>query len=174
MKRLIILSDMWGAAKSDWPGHYIGKLRGQFEIAYYDSRTLANISDHIQNEEALHDLFVNGGADRAVVELLKLETEAEFILGFSIGGWIAWKACLAGLNVQDLVAVSATRLRHETRRPSAWISLFYGSLDPFIPGDAWFVAMGVRPILYRGESHGMYEQERIASDVCGHLVEQRR
>ncbi|HNE82039.1 MAG TPA: hypothetical protein PKX39_15755, partial [Flavobacteriales bacterium] len=61
MKRLIILSDMWGAAKSDWPGHYIGKLRGQFEIAYYDSRTLANISDHIQNEEALHDLFVNGG-----------------------------------------------------------------------------------------------------------------
>ncbi|HMW97299.1 MAG TPA: hypothetical protein PJ983_08610, partial [Flavobacteriales bacterium] len=126
MKRLIILSDMWGAAKSEWPDHYIGKLRGQFEVAYYDSRTLANIPDHIQNEEALHGHFVNGGADRAVVELLKLETEAEFILGFSIGGWIAWKACLAGLNVQDLVAVSATRLRHETRRPSAWISLFYG------------------------------------------------
>lgn len=170
MKRLIILSDMWGAAKSEWPGHYIGRLKGQFEIAYYDSRTLADIEGNIQDGEALHDLFVNGGADRAVNQLLKLEKKADAILGSSIGGWIAWKACLAGLNVQDLVAVSATRLRHETRRPSARISLFYGSSDPFIPREAWFADMGVEPALFNGEGHRMYEQDAIAADICGRIM----
>lgn len=103
--RLLILSDLFGGKDPEWVKIYTDLLKSKFEIQYYDVVELANIDSDNFIESEIHNQFLNGGIDKAVQNLLQLETEKVIILGFSIGGTIAWNASLKGLNVTHLFAV---------------------------------------------------------------------
>ncbi|MEO8237445.1 MAG: alpha/beta hydrolase [Flavobacterium sp.] len=113
--RLLILSDLFGGKNPEWVNYYVEKLKSKFEIQYYDVLELGDIDTIDSGEVNIHNQFLNGGIDKAVEVLLHQEKEKVTILGFSIGGTIAWKAALKGLKVSHLIAVSSTRLRFETR-----------------------------------------------------------
>ena len=106
-QRIILLSDLWGKEKSDWIAYYTAVLEKYFDVKYYDCCDLGNIDKSDYSEENLHHQFVDGGIARAVESLLQKEKEFIHVLGFSIGGYIAWKACLSGLKTQSLFAISS-------------------------------------------------------------------
>lgn len=72
---------------------------------------MANIDLNLALEDSLHQAFINGGVERAVASLLEKEKEPVDILGFSIGGFIAWKAAWKGLRVRSLTAVSSNKIK---------------------------------------------------------------
>lgn len=170
MKELIILSDLWGTHQADWMARYTQDLAAHFIIKSYDSRKLGAVPIDLLDERQLHDRFVNGGIDTAVAQLLRLRKQCDAILGFSIGGTIAWKACLAGLAPQALFAISSTRLRHETEKPTTRIGLFYGQNDAFQPTEQWFAKMQLPRQVYPAESHELYHKAEIAQDLCKQLI----
>ena len=136
--RLIILSDLWGKENSDWVCDYVEQLKGTFEIQYYDCCYLGGIDSTNYTEENLHSQFINGGIEKAVERLLEAEKNQIDVLAFSIGGTIAWKATLKGLDVRHLLAVSSTRLRYEENIPNGVIKLYYGGNDINKPNSIWF------------------------------------
>lgn len=171
-QRLVILSDLWGSEKSEWVGHYTEILQDHFEIAYYDSRDLGGVTEQTHTEEHLHHRFIEGGLTKAVQALLELERESITVLGFSIGGTIAWQACHSGLRVQGLFAVSSTRLRLETKKPATHIELFYGEKDTHSPSSQWFGEMGLRENIFDQEGHEFYKRKEIAGIVCHRMIQQ--
>lgn len=170
MKKLIVLSDLWGRRKSDWYVHYQSLLDSHFEIVYYDCCELANIDLSDFSEEKIHQQFTNGGVDRAVKALLDIEKDEVFVLGFSVGGLIAWKAALEGLMVNNLFAVSSTRLRYEVDQPSCDISLFYGEHDKFKPTPEWFAQQKLDMNIYPNQEHFFYSLPEIADDICKKML----
>ncbi|WP_156831957.1 alpha/beta hydrolase [Kaistella palustris] len=164
--RLIILSDMWGKAKSDWVSYYIEILKPLFETVYYDCRVLAEIPTHNIGEAELHGQFTEGGISKAVENLVKLEVNASTILGFSIGGTVAWKSCLQGLSCRNIYAVSSTRLRKETEKPAVVTQLIYGENDPYKPDKKWYESMRLPETLIKGESHNFYRDKIRAYQIC--------
>lgn len=171
MKKIIILSDLWGIEKSDWMLQYTSILEQYFEVHHYDCRELGDISKNKLSEKNIHTQFVNGGIDTAVKQLLQIENEAFAILGYSIGGCIAWKACLSGLKVQHLFAVSSTRLRYETEKPFVKIELLYGKKDRFKPDNNWFQKMKIKENVCQNEGHELYLKKEIAEDFCKRIIE---
>lgn len=123
--RLIILSDLWGVTDASWLSKYVDKLLEDFQVTFYSSCELAEMPRKNLSEEERHNFFVNGGLERAVKNLVELEKDRLTVLAFSIGGAIAWKACLKGLDVKKLYAISSTRLRYETenRKPKQYFIL---------------------------------------------------
>lgn len=113
-------------------------LQSKFEIQYYDVLELANIASDNFVESEIHNQFLNGGIDKAIQNLLQLETGKILVLGFSIGGTIAWKASLQGLKITHLLAVSSTRLRYETEVPNGIVKLYFGEKDPNKPNHNGF------------------------------------
>ncbi len=171
-QRLIILSDLWGKEKSDWIIHYTSLLKNHFDVKYYDSVVLGEIDKSEVVERKLHDQFVNGGIDKAVQNFLQEEKESTIILGFSIGGTIAWKACKSGLKSQRLIAISSTRLRYETQKPSGVIELIYGKKDTYKPDNDWFELLGIRRKFFNQEGHEFYKKEEIAQKICKMMIQQ--
>lgn len=163
--KLLILSDIWGKEKSEWIDEYTSVLTPYFKIQYYDICCLGEIDKNQYTEEKLHLQFVNGGIEKATANLLKLEKEPVYILGFSTGGHIAWRAGLYGLKIKYLFAVSSTRLRYETEKPKTNINLSYGDNDPYIPRPIWFQKMGLSARFYKDEAHEMYRKKEIAKDI---------
>ena len=146
--RLILLSDLWGKGKSNWVTQYTTLLKKHFDVRYYDSCELAAVDKNDYTEEQLHSQFINSGIDKAVEALLQKEKEAIYIIGFSIGGTIAWKASLLGLKVTALFTISSTRLRYETQKPSETITLFFGEDDHYKPNFQWFEKMELKEYLF--------------------------
>jgi hypothetical protein len=138
MNRLIILSDIFGNIESDWYKYYQSILKEHFEVEIYDCCKLAEINLKDLTEEQIHNQFINGGIEKAVYNLLKKEKELVNILGFSIGGTIAWKAACKSLHVKNFTTVSSTRLRFENTKPSCKIKLFFAENDIYIPNNEWF------------------------------------
>lgn len=171
MKTLLILSDLWGTHHLDWLDKYTRPLSKYFEIKYYDCRLLGNIPLNVLEEKSLHNHFINGGITIAVENLLQLENKCDFILGFSIGGTIAWKACLKGLKTNYFFAVSSTRLRLETHKPLTEIKLFYGANDKHIPNEQWFNNMNIPNHIYPDQTHNFYRIDEIAHMVCTELIQ---
>ncbi|MCI9846648.1 hypothetical protein [Flavobacterium pectinovorum] len=87
--RLLILSDLFGGKNSDWEKLYTEILQSKFDVQYYDVCALADISSESVSELNIHNQFLNGGIEKAVENLLKLEKKETTVLGFSIGGTIA-------------------------------------------------------------------------------------
>lgn len=170
MKKLIILSDMWGSAKSDWMSLYTSSLATYCEIKYYDCRELGDIPNSIQEKEALHMYFINGGVEKAKTKLLHLVKETHSILGFSIGGYLAWRACLAGLRTENIFAISSTRLRYETEKPTSRIELFYGDEDLLRPSDDWMRSMQIGRRLFNNEGHDMYLKKDVSEVICKSII----
>ncbi len=167
--RLVILSDLWGISETNWESWYIDKLSSKFDIVYYDSCILGNISKINYNQKDLHQQFINGGIDNAVNKLLQLETEQINVLTFSIGGTIAWKAGLKGLKIENLISLSATRLRYENQKPNCNIQLIYGDEDIYMPSMNWFNQMNIIPRIIKHQSHDFYrnilDEELIHKEI---------
>jgi len=161
--KLLILPDLFGGKNPEWINYYTNALRSKFEIQYYDVLELANIDASNLTETDIHKQFLNGGIDKAVETLLKLETDKVTVLGFSIGGTIAWKASLQGLKTTHLFAVSSTRLRYETEVPNCEIKVYFGENDPNNPIDKWFIDLKISNTILQGQSHDFYKKEENAS-----------
>ena len=168
-RRMIILSDMFGI-HSSWLEFYVSNLQNHFDITVYDCCELANIPKKLRDETELHQQFIDGGILKSVESLLKKEIESTTILAFSIGGTIAWKAILAGLKVDNLLAISSTRLRYETQKPSSNITLFYGDQDLNAPNDDWFKSMTITPTIFENMGHEMYRKKEIATIICSSII----
>ena len=169
-QRLLLISDLWGKEKSDWITYYTSILEHHFQIVYYDSCDLGTIDKSDYSEENLHHQFVNGGIDRAVSTLIQKEKQKISVVGFSIGGTIAWKAALLGLKIENLFAISSTRLRHETEKPLGKIKLFYGENDTFRPDNDWVNKMNLTQNLIPNQDHECYTNEEIAQKICKIIV----
>lgn len=164
--RLIILSDLWGMTDASWVSMYVDKLLDDFKVVFYSSCELAEMREKNLSEEERHHFFVNGGIEKAVKNLIELEKERLSVLAFSIGGIIAWKACLKGLDVESFYAISATRLRHETEKPKSKIALCYGKKDTYRPNSNWFKNMEVNYSIIPKKAHEMYKEEEFARKLC--------
>lgn len=168
--RLLLLSDIWGETNSEWTRYYMDILSPNFVIQFYDVCALAGIDRKKFTSDEVHHEFINGGIDRAVIRLLEKETEPVAVLGFSIGGLIAWQASLSGLKTAHLFAVSSTRLRYEIEKPNTEINLIYGSLDPFAPDNSWFEKLEIEFEVFENEEHEMYRKQKVAVDICTKMM----
>lgn len=169
-KRLVIVSDMWGAKKGLWITSYLGYLQQYFDITFYDSQQLANLKLVVNSRENLHNAFVNGGIETAVAHLLQKEKEPADYLCFSVGGTIAWKAGLLGLPIKSLYAVSSTRIRSEKSKPDCPVHVVFGDADVYRPKADWYKKLGLVPELVKGFGHTMYTDDKIIQKVCLDLL----
>lgn len=167
--KLLLLSDLFGGKNPEWIKYYSSALESKFEIQYYDVLELANIEAYDLTEADIHKQFLNGGIDKAVEALLKLETDKVTVLGFSIGGTIAWKASLQGLKTSHLFAVSSTRLRFETEVPKCEIKLYFGENDLNKPIYKWFSDLKTPNTILQGQNHDFYKKEENASLICNEI-----
>jgi pimeloyl-ACP methyl ester carboxylesterase len=168
--RIIILSDLWGKEKSDWVTGYVELLEDKFEIQYYDCCELGEIDKTNYTEENLHNQFINGGIEKGVENLLKTEKNKIDILAFSIGGAIAWKAALMGLNVRSLFAVSSTRLRYEDVIPNGAIKLYYGENDSNKPSNDWFENHSIDFKVIKNKEHDFYTKNDSSTLICNEIL----
>ena len=168
--RLIILSDLWGKEKSDWVFDYVERLKNKFEIQFYDCCELGAIDSTDYTEESLHLQFVNGGIQTGIENLLEAEENQIDVLAFSVGGTIAWKAALKGLNVRLLLAVSSTRLRHEEEIPNGVIKLYYGENDINKPSSNWFEKHSINYEIIKNKGHHFYTQKEFAISICNEIL----
>ncbi len=153
-----MLSDLWGKDKNHWISNYHDFLSPHFEWQYYETTALADLNTPNLSQEERHDFFVQQGIKTAVSNLLNAEPHPIYVLAFSIGGTIAWKAALKGPNILGLYAISATRLRYETENPSFPIKLLYGEKDPYRPDNQWFQNKNMEWKILAGEAHEVYTQ----------------
>lgn len=172
--RLLLLSDLWGWENSSYLPYYLYQLQPHFEVIAYDSCLLANLPASAQTEEQRHQHFVSGGIQRAAERLCQLEKEKVQLLTFSVGGSIAWQAALNGLMASRLYAVSATRLRHEVRRPDCSIRLYYGAEDPFQPPPNWFQELKLLHTRQEGHGHRLYTHRQFCQQLCKELIRDHR
>ena len=107
---------------------------------------------------------------RAVDALLNAERERVEVLAFSVGGTIAWRAALAGMPVDRLFAISATRLRYEERRPACVLRLWYGALDPYQPNAEWYEEMQLSAYQWPGQGHDIYKDSGVMEAICRELL----
>lgn len=167
--KLIILTDLWGLADAPWLDIYKELLNPEFELIIYDSCKLAGIDATGLNEKQRHSRFINSGIDTAVKELIKLEQGPLNILGFSIGGTIAWKAGLNGLKIIHLFAISSTRLRFETEKPDCKINLLFGEKDKYSSDLNWASRLSLKVEIIKDGEHETYKDVKTAQKVCEEL-----
>lgn len=168
-KRIILLSDLWGNDNANWVTYYTKILEEHFDLQFYDSCDLAEIN-HLDEKESKHHQFVNGGIEKAVGNLVQKETDFVNVLAFSIGGTIAWKTALSGLKIQNLFAISSTRLRYETQKLDGNIELFYGKNDSYKPDHNWFQLMNLAENIYANEEHEFYRKKEIAEGIGEKII----
>ena len=168
--KLIILSDLWGRGKSPWLAFYVENLQQKYNILYHDCCELGGIDKTTYTELNLHHQFENRGIERAVESILASEKQEVDVLAFSMGAVIAWKAALKGLKIQNLFAVSATRLRYETEKPDCRIELFYGENDEYKPSTNWFLQMELESQLFAGEGHELYRKKKFAKMISEQIL----
>jgi hypothetical protein len=168
--KLIILSDLWGSENSLWTKEYLSKLESFFEISFYDCCEFAEITYANSTEESRHNQFVNGGIDKAVRNLNKLNIKDTIILGFSIGGTIGWKYALLNNNVIALFAISSTRLRYETIKPKCNIKLIFGNDDQYKPNENWITELNVKVELVSNIGHDIYKNKTYINSICNKIL----
>ncbi|TYP70360.1 hypothetical protein [Aquimarina intermedia] len=166
--KLIILSDIWGIVTDSWIEGYRDFLEPYFQIQLLDVRLLGGIDLSVSQIDLLHDQFITKGIAKAVNELRTMDTE--YVLAFSIGGTIAWKAVLQGLQLRNLYAVSSTRLRKEQGPLNCDVSLFYGGLDANMPNSHWQKKFVNQRIEYPGERHEFYRKHHYAELITQYII----
>ncbi|WP_431243908.1 alpha/beta hydrolase [Flavobacterium sp. P21] len=166
--RLILLSDLFGG-NPEWVQYYVEILETKFDVQFYDVLKLAQI-DSSNDEKEIHNQFLSGGIEKVVNNLLDSEKGEVAILGFSIGGTIAWKASLRGLKTTQLVAVSSTRLRFETEMPNCEIKLYFGEKDLNKPNPQWFSDLEITSHLFENEYHELYSRNKNISLICSNFL----
>ena len=157
-KRLILLSDIHGLKNSNWMKDYQKILATEFEVRMYCILELAGINPSLPVNEK-HALLIDGGMEKAAKELVQKETDFATVIGFSIGGSIAWKAALLGLKVDCLYAISSTRIRKEKIKPKTEIKLIYGAEDSNTPDELWYQKMEIMPKILAEKGHDFYTEK---------------
>lgn len=154
--RLIILSDIQGI--NSWIENYEKRVASFYDVTIYDIRTLAGFSTYNTEFDysSLHQQFITNGIQKAVKNLIHIETQPAIFIGFSMGGTIAWKVALQTKIVEKLIAVSATRLRFEKQQPTCHKYLIYGDKDPFQPSKSWFDNLHLEPKIIQNADHQLY------------------
>lgn len=172
--RLVILSDLWGIEMSDWVNDYIKILDSKFEIQFYDCCNLGQVDKSEYLESSLHEQFVNGGIEIAAKRLLELEKNRIDVLAFSVGGVIAWKAQLNGLNINNLYSISSTRLRYEVDKPKFQLKLYFGEKDNNRPTPDWFERMGLKPNIFDDKGHNLYSEINCINTICSDILRSQK
>jgi pimeloyl-ACP methyl ester carboxylesterase len=152
LPRLIILSDLWGNTNLSWSKNF----ESHFNIQHYNSSVLACVPKNLNSEKEIHQYFIRYGITQAIQNICTLEKGSVNLIGFSIGGVIAWKATLLGLNTLNLFCISSTRLRYENSKPHIPIFLFFGARDNHIPTINWFNDFEIKPEIIPNENHQVY------------------
>ena len=91
-------------------------------------------------------------------------------MAFSIGGTIAWKACLIGLKIDNFYAVSSTRLRYETEKPNCYTNLFFGEKDVYKPSLDWHTSIGLKPNIFKDKEHQFYSEIENIEKICSEII----
>lgn len=160
-KDLIIITDMQG--NKDWLLPYVHSFSQQFNVILYDSLELASIDTTENSEKTIHEKFLNGGVELAVKNLIDKTQKAFIVVGFSIGGFIAWKAALQKLQTKHLIAISSTRLRFEHQKPSFGLHLFFGENDVYRPKEDWFKKLNLSFEMIPNQGHEVYKNSAWAT-----------
>lgn len=160
-KEIIIVTDIWGMRNADWIDQYALTLQRNYKVSILDSHKLGLIDASNLSEKVIHEQFVNGGIDKAVEQLIDQRPAVFAVIGFSIGGLIAWKACLQGLKVETLIALSSTRLRYEKEKPNCNLFLIYGQEDKFKPDENWFEVLNINHDIIMDQGHEVYKNSEI-------------
>jgi hypothetical protein len=168
--RLIILSDLWGREKAQWIDSYKQKLQETFDMQYYDCCELAEVDKSIYTEDQIHKQFVNGGIELASQKLVLLEPKKVFVLAFSVGGTIAWKAAIKGLKFHFLYAISASRLRYQTALLSGNLHLHFGAEDPYKPTQEWFETIRPNYTITKNQGHLLYLDTEFINCLCKNIL----
>lgn len=67
MKRILLLSDLWGTQDRDWVSRYTFVLEKNFQVQYHDGRELENVSMTESSKEKVqknlyhdkdHDMYI--------------------------------------------------------------------------------------------------------------------
>lgn len=170
MKKLLLLSDLWGLQQSEWIQLYQSNLQDHFEITIYDICQLGEIDLSKYEAKAIHDQFINGKMDLAVNTLIQKEKSSVGILAFSMGATIAWKAIQKGLKADFLYAISATRLRYETEAVNSQVTLIYGKNDPYRPDKECLKHLQLKAQLIPNQGHELYRQKLIATKISTVII----
>ncbi len=149
---------------------YSEGLKKNYTLQVYDSCQLAGISTMHSTPEERHRKFITGGIEKAVQNLVSKVSTKAFILGFSIGGTLAWKAVLNGLTSPGLFLISATRLRYEKEKPAVPIQLYYGENDRYRPKNSWFTKMALQPQTVARKGHAFYRHKKMAALLIDELI----
>lgn len=169
IKKLILLSDIEGLKNSKWMNEYEEVLSKEFEVVKLCSLKLAGINPD-QIKETIHEAFVNGGIDKASKALAEYNAQIYTVLGFSIGGVIAWRSGLNGLRMNTFYGVSSTRLRKESVKPIGELKLIYGELDPHKPTDDWYHKMETIPRILPGQTHDFYKESEFIKSFASQII----
>ncbi|MEL7220032.1 MAG: hypothetical protein AAGJ93_01865 [Bacteroidota bacterium] len=157
----IVLSDLWGKRKAFPLNSHKQLLEAHFRVHYFDSTLLAEIPPIITTQDELHQAFVQGGLTKAVENLSKQKINASCIIGYSVGGVIAWHYVIQQPKVTSLLAISATRLRYENIKPACSIQLFYGEQDPYQPTQEWYEQLGLNRQIIPLYGHDIYRIDNL-------------
>ena len=166
--RLVVLSDLYGISNEPWMETFRNELNPHFTVIEYDCRELAEIA-HL-NPTEIHASFANGGIERATKNLLLAESTPVHLLGFSVGGTIAWKYALESSKVISITTVSATRLRNETKIPAALMNIYFGEWEEFGPQQEWFNTMSIDPIVIPHLGHECYKELTLIPQICQKII----
>ncbi|MHC5201450.1 hypothetical protein [Myroides sp. LJL119] len=173
-KTLLILSDIFGTTNATWLNYYIKELQTVFHIELYDSLKLGGIFQENLTQEDIHHQFVTSSLQVAVTQLLnQVKNPIDLIVGFSIGGTIAWKAALQGLEIQKLCLVSSTRIRKEQKKPTCQvIDCFYADLDQNKPDKNWFDKMQPDSVtFFKKQGHLFYKDPYYIKIICKFIIQ---
>jgi len=122
--------------------------------------TISQMPKEILLQEERHQFLIDKGVSRAVEWMLEHVTDAS-ILGFSVGGTIAWKFAQKKQNIEKLVLVSSTRIRQESNRPDCSIQLIFGEEDEFKPSMKWAKEMDLSLTLIKDNGHECYKNWQL-------------
>jgi len=172
MKKLIIISDLWGGTNPTYLKQYRFHLAQHYKVKYYDACALAMINKSDLTANSIHQQFINGGIELVVEKLLKLEKETVNILGLSIGGTIGWKAIEKGIKCEYFLGISATRLRYTQIKIACPFHLIYGNLDPYKPNQNWFEKIDPSYTVLENQTHDFYKDETHIKLICKKLIDQ--
>jgi len=173
-ERLLLISDLWGFQNSQWLDLYLDRLAQDFEVSIFDCYLQSEIDPTLTSEAEIHHYFLKEGIAICSKKLAQISTKKTSVLAFSIGGTIAWKTALKGVEFNTFFAVSATRLRLENKRPTGNIHLFYGTGDNSRPNEAWFEQNNIPYTLFYEKKHNLYMNADSCTNICSSLINENK
>ncbi len=170
MGRLLIISDLYGYQDCHWIDMYINQLESSFSIKLIDAPEIAEVDSSSKEKSIMHQQFLQYGINHAVTKLKDMIDKEDTILGFSIGGYLAYLALTKGAVAKQLIAISPTRVRQEERSPACATHLIFGQQDPFIPSESWLKKSPCTITIKQDAGHELYKETKHAFTICQALA----